>query len=249
MTNKDEVVSILLAIRAGLSVISKENYKAKKLLEMADEINEELLQKAQLKGYDLTSDNDEAQTKTCIEKTESEAVRHALFHINSGLTLALALENTFDNYISILEWERLDLIIYYLNSNMAQSLDEAIKLINKDRQSGVIDTKDDEALVAVNNLIASKAENLGESFNILTGGIYEQLNITPSEYEEIKHRTASYAYVNMEHLYITDITSQKNLANNLKEYSLTSSYELFDDVRELKNNSELLSWKKNIAME
>jgi hypothetical protein len=249
MTNKSEVVSLFLTLRAGLSVISRENYKAKKLLEMVGELNDELLHKAQLKSSEKESGLNTSQTKTCIEKTESEAVRHALFHINSGLSLAEALENTFNKFVSILEWERLDLIIYYLENGKAESIDEAVKLIDKDRQCGDLEKLSDEALYAVNNVIEKEADSLENSFKILTDGVFEQLNMQPYEYDEMSHMSASYACINMEHLYITDITSPKHLIEMLKEYSLTSSYELFEDVMELKNNSELLSWKKNIAME
>jgi hypothetical protein len=250
MQDRNEMLSILLTVRAGLSIVSREKYKAGKIIEFTQDINCELLEHARRKEklYNLEFSDYITQTNVWAQQNETAAVKHALFHIFTGLTLIDAIQSTFDGFIKKDNWTDIDGAIYYLKSGKADSINSALKLATD------VDTQlNESAAEEVTDFLCGDLKYLQSDIKKYTQILSEQM-ISLSKINSNYMGMDNFEYIPSKgHLdakkqYISELITLKGINNALLDKSQISSYDLFEDVQELKTKANYSQIKTKLAV-
>ncbi len=249
-----------VAKRAKQEYIDKHNQRKEYLRQQLDDnyyekYNEAVqeLQRATKAWEQLLESKEEARRKHLSEyetkmqeyglaetnqKTESTNTKNLL--TGKSQEMKLALNNTYDGWLSESDWQNTDLLIYYLETGRADDLKEALLLVDKQRQTDQIVRAVREAGVAVQTSIATSMARLGEglarSFSVLSSQL-ERVGSTVSIMASAQEESILSSERNMQKLgaqikeNLSAQVSAIELNNSLLKKSNSTSEELLNDLR------------------
>ena len=84
--------------------------------------------------YDIAC-NDYPKECNEIENTFEDDKQKALKHIVAGMEMWSALTDTFSKKLDVRDWNNIDLIIYYLETQRADTIKEALQLADREKQT------------------------------------------------------------------------------------------------------------------
>lgn len=135
------------------------------------------MQKADSKHQKLQSSKEELRIKEdkisgLREKFRDEVVCQAT---EKSIAIKSALNEQFDAIISEADWENVDLLIFYLNTGRADSLKEALLLVDRQRQTDQIVHAINSAADYVSNTMRENTYRLAMSMSRCFGRLSEQI--------------------------------------------------------------------------
>ncbi len=249
-----------VAKRAKQEYIDKHNQRKEYLRQQLDdnysvEYNEAVqeLQRATKAWEQLLESKEEARRKHLSEyetkmqeyglaetnqKTESTNTKNLL--TGKSKQMKLALNNTYDSWLSESDWQNTDLLIYYLETGRADDLKEALLLVDKQRQTDQIVRAVREAGIAVQSSIetsmARLADGLAKSFSVLSSQL-ERVGSRLSRMATAQEESILSSERNMQKLgaqikeNLSAQVSAMELNNSLLKKSNSTSEELLNDLR------------------
>ncbi|MBQ8658333.1 MAG: hypothetical protein IJ506_04285 [Clostridia bacterium] len=172
------------------------------------------------------------------QKTESTNTKNLL--TGKAQEMKLALNNTYDSWLSESDWQNTDLLIYYLETRRADDLKEALLLVDKQRQTDQIVRAVREAGIAVQTSIETSMARLGD-------GLARSFSVLSSQLERVSSRLSRMATAQEESLAASERNMQRlgaqisenlsaqvsamELNNSLLKKSNSTSEELLNDLR------------------
>ena len=207
------------------------NYREWKSLESLYELKQKEEEKLLAEATQLDSD---------IESKQSESQAVALVLTEKAQGMKLALNNTYDSWLSESDWQNTDLLIYYLETGRADDLKEALLLVDKQRQTDQIVRAVREAGIAVQTSIETSMARLGDglarSFSVLSSQL-ERVSLRLSRMATAQEESLAASERNMQRLgaqiseNLSAQVSAMELNNSLLKKSNSTSEELLNDLR------------------
>ena len=147
------------------------------------------------------------------------------------------LTDTFGEELDVRDWAYIDLVIYYVETNRAVSIREALQLIDRERQTQQIVASLKTAAIAICNTIKTETRKLTASieqgFNALQSKLDSMERSFNSQMSSLQS-SVEYSAAQARMLSSAQI-SQTDLTNALLQQNNASSEQLINDVNYIRN--------------
>lgn len=208
------------------------------------------LEKRQLEQSKAALEHSVSKLKEEIEKQKAEcrAVaerarkdKEVRLHSETGKILYAGLEEEFQTFLDSRDWENLDYIIYMLETGRADSMKEALQLVDRARQTEeIIEAVESSSRMICSTLVES-TRRLGMLFSQCTerlslriDGLSQQMDFAN------QNLTAQFSDMGK---YVSSLTSEVALGNALQAKANETSLELAEEVHALKEHSDYADWR------
>lgn len=171
------------------------------------------------RAYEEACDKFESE-KVEINKTHSLRISEAANHVVAGLTFYDGLVETFRDLVDERDWSDLDLIIYYFETRRAESMKEALHLVDRERQTDKIAnavTRASREICRTMSISIARLQNdMRNCFNVLSKEIILQTQILVNEMGAMREQTQFLSQqIMQQNRYIQNLSSATNMNNAL----------------------------------
>lgn len=154
-----------------------------------------------------------------------------------------ALDATHSSIVDIRDWENLDFIIFYIETGRADTIKEALLLVDKQRQTDqlvkAIGLATRSVCQTINVGLGRLHESMMKGFALLSDQIVLQSQIIASEMGALRSEMGSIkSSINMQSQYMQALTSEINVNNALMVKANTASLALANDVNQIRNHAD-----------
>lgn len=154
-----------------------------------------------------------------IQKTV-QTNKKSITTIKSGCEeLYVALQKEFNNLLDARDWKNLDLVIYYFETRRADSVKEALQLVDREMQTQRIEN----IIIAATNQICN---TLAIGFTMLQDTMVTCCNRLSAQIAQASAVQSSQ---------LTQLTNSVNMGNALKAKANVTSEQLMNDVKQIRN--------------
>lgn len=183
-----------------------------------------------------------------INKNHDFCLQEANNHIGAALTVYNCLHETFRELIDERDWADLDLIIYYFETRRAESMKEALQLVDQerhtDRIANAVSRASQEICRTMDISISRLQNDMRKCFNVLSNQIVMQTQILVNEIGALREQTAYLAdSIKDQNSYIQNLTSVTNMNNALLAKQNITSTQMLSEIEQIRNNSDYVSWR------
>ena len=220
--------------------ITELKQKNKQLLEEIQSARQELdkcnttLPQLQSSAGELATGMEEQTEK---QRNDGEIVRH----VEAGNLLSEALQQEYGALIHNRDWENLDYIIYMLETGRADSMKEALQLVDSERRTERIIEAVKGASKMICSTLAESARRLGMLFSQCTERLSMQIDGLSRQMDFANQNlTAQFSDMGK---YVSSLTSEVALGNALQAKANESSLAIAKDVHTLKEHADYADWR------
>lgn len=232
-------------------------YRKQEIAKLTDEINGS--QPKDMRAYnDLLRQIEELKEKENykrkerkIAELEAEKISHAVVaetkkqredvsimeHVAAGRMIFDGLKAEFSKFLDERDWENVDYVIYVLETGRADSMKEALQLVDRERQTDRIVTSVQDAAYTVSDTIRTGLRDL-------SGAMSQCFSALSSQMREVKSTLGVQQNMigklggGMENL-----AGQARLLSALQKKSNETSIAIMRDVRAIRDNSDYADWR------
>ena len=188
--------------------------------------------------YDIAC-NDYPKECNEIENTFEDDKQKALKHIVAGMEMWSALTDTFSKKLDVRDWNNIDLIIYYLETQRADTIKEALQLADREKQTERIEVAMSKATEEITRQIEAGVNYLENYMGKCTSLLSDHIancssaiikQVSSLESEMINHNSK----IDSISTYLTKLSSQVNMNNALRKKANVCSAQLVEDVHQLR---------------
>lgn len=184
-----------------------------------------LAKKAEVKASDLEikeRNNSIANDKAKVELSNWHMQKMRI-HITDVNNLYVTLKQVFQPILDERDWRHLDLIIYQLETGRAESIKEALQLVDRELQTQRIEYMISSATNAIMDTLNRGFSTLQQSLVAVYSGLSEQLQVISGQMSAVSMRLCEMQAMNSALINKANMTSEA-LVNDLHRIRSNSDY-------------------------
>jgi len=165
-------------------------------------------------------------------------------HVETANVIYWGLQNEFQTVLDERDWGNLDFVIFMLETGRADSMKEALQLVDRERQTDKIVEAVKYATRAISGTISDGFRRLGslvtECCSRLSAqlkGVSEQMSLTNQNMQAQSRQLRDMGQ------YMSSLTSEIALGNALQAKANETSLVLAQEARKLKGYAEYADWR------
>ncbi|MCH5351749.1 MAG: hypothetical protein J1F39_07270, partial [Clostridiales bacterium] len=203
----------------------------KKFIDLIDKANRDIEQvSASLPDCDKKINKAIADGKALVEKTRKELAPQAA----ATVELYKALQVTFSDMLDERDWENLDLITYYLETGRADTVKEALQLLDRQKQTNQIVAAVKEAAGVICQTVKTGLTQLKSYMDVRFNDLSSKIASVSSQVGSIGSRISTVeGAIASQNSQIAQIASTTNLNNALLERQNDTSAQLVAYARQI----------------
>ena len=183
-----------------------------------------------------------------IKAELAEARRKADIIITNAMVFYSALEKLYGNFLRVQDWRNVDYIIYSFDSGRAESMKEALQLADREEQTQRIVETMQEITRKICNAIKYNADriqdNLNRNFKMISDKVTEEsaricgyINEVGVKIDKVNANLQNIQIAqSVQTAYLANISSQANLANQMRKREAETSSQLASTVGLLRDD-------------
>lgn len=211
---RNEIPNIKKRIEQAKAYFEQQELNYKHLIDLSDKI---------LKEAEATFNADINKAN----ETLKSAYRQAMPHVQAAVNLIQSLNNSFGYMIDMRDWANTDFIIYSLETRRADTMKEALAIVDSEKRANRIAAAINQASIEIRRSIISNSAEIIKSlqggFNRLSNIMVTQAEIMQTTYQSINAQTqimanemqATRAAIGSQSTYLSQIACQTNMQNAL----------------------------------
>lgn len=161
--------------------------------------------------------------KNEAEQTAAWRAQNLKPHLRNIFNMYAALRQAFSFFLDERDWAHIDLLIFELETRRADSLKEALQLVDRELQTQRLENLICNATRAIVGTLRSGFSMLQQSLTAVYNGLSEQLSGISGQLSGISSQIASSQAMNAALLSKANVTSEK-MVNELKGIRTNSDY-------------------------
>lgn len=214
---------------------NKKKYAEDSLAAEADYLSKQKILSAKKENLELVK-----QRCKEIDTAASEEVTPKIECLQEFISV---LETTHGQILDIRDWENLDFIIYYIETGRADTIKEALLLVDKQRQTDqlvqAIGFATQSVCQTINVGLGRLHDSMTKGFLHLSNQIVLQSQIIANETGALRSGISDMnSRLNAQAQYMKSLTSEINVNNALMEKANTNSMALVGDVNQIRNHAD-----------
>lgn len=158
-------------------------------------------------------------------------------YVQAGELLYAGLQCEFRTLLDERDWENLDYIIYMLETGRAYSLKEALQQVDAERRA---DRIVNAIQIASERISATFADGMRRMGALVTQCCYELSYIVSSFRQDLRFQSEQMQGIMSR---VGNLTNQVSLGNALQAKANTTSLQIMQDVRTMREHSDYADWR------
>ncbi len=226
------------------TIIIDEQAKIRKILDEIEKLQQEITAcRSGIEMWRKKAPADDAETavenKLLEEKTDYQRKTIPLY--NDAISIAKAMITTLELNLVLdpRDWENLDLVIFYMETGRADSIKEALQLVDKEKQTAAIINAVEKASLEIQGTIRTSVVQLGHLMTTCFGQLSMQMTRCFQEQNKLLRQQSSQLEgmsltLQQTNEHLSEICSQEKIQNAFLSKISYSSLSLARDVQSMR---------------